>query len=68
MENYIFYIIFGVFGIIFLKSVFVIVPQGYEYTVERFGEFKRVFSPGLGMKVPFMDRIGRKINILRHIL
>ncbi len=67
MEDYIFYIILGVFGIIFLKSVFVVVPQGFEYTVERFGEFKRVFAPGLGLKVPFVERIGRKINMMEQV-
>jgi len=67
MDDTIFYIILGVFGIIFLKSVFVVVPQGFEFTVERFGEFKRVFSPGLGLKVPFMERIGRKINMMEQV-
>lgn len=63
----VFYIVLVVFGIVFLKSVFVIVPQGHEYTVERFGQFKRVFSPGLGMKVPLIDRIGRKINMMEQV-
>lgn len=67
MDDTIFYIILGVFGIIFLKSVFVIVPQGFEYTVERFGEFRRVFPPGLGLKVPFVERIGRKINMMEQV-
>lgn len=44
-----------------------VVPQGFEFTVERFGEFKRVFSPGLGLKVPFMERIGRKINMMEQV-
>lgn len=67
MDDTVFYIILGVFGIIFLKSVFVIVPQGFEYTVERFGEFRRVFPPGLGLKVPFVERIGRKINMMEQV-
>ncbi|MCX7552870.1 SPFH/Band 7/PHB domain protein [Marinicella sp. S1101] len=67
MEDTIFYIILGVFGIIFLRSVFVIVPQGFEYTVERFGEFRRVFPPGLGLKMPFVERIGRKINMMEQV-
>ncbi len=67
MDDTIFYVILGVFGVIFLRSVFVVVPQGFEYTVERFGEFKRVFSPGLGLKVPFVERIGRKINMMEQV-
>lgn len=67
MDDTVFYVILGVFGFIFLKSVFVMVPQGFEYTVERFGEFKRVFSPGLGLKIPFVERIGRKINMMEQV-
>ena len=67
MEVNYFYVVLAVFGIVFLKSVFVIVPQGFEYTVERFGEFKRVFPPGLGLKVPFVERIGRKINMMEQV-
>jgi regulator of protease activity HflC (stomatin/prohibitin superfamily) len=67
MDDTIFYIILGVFAVIFLRSVFVVVPQGFEYTVERFGEFRRVFTPGLGMKVPFVERIGRKINMMEQV-
>jgi regulator of protease activity HflC (stomatin/prohibitin superfamily) len=67
MDDTVFYIILGVFAVIFLRSVFVVVPQGFEYTVERFGQFRRVFSPGLGMKVPFIERIGRKINMMEQV-
>ena len=41
-----------------------IVPQGYQWTVERFGRYTRSLQPGLSLVVPFMDRIGRKINII----
>ena len=34
------------------------VPQGYNYTVERFGRFTRTLTPGLSIIVPFIDRIG----------
>ncbi|MCF6301212.1 MAG: SPFH/Band 7/PHB domain protein [Proteobacteria bacterium] len=67
MDNAYFYIILAVFGIVFLKMVFVVVPQGYEYTVERFGQFKRVFRPGLGIKIPLMETIGRKINMMEQV-
>ncbi len=67
MGSEIFYGILVVFGVVFLKSVFVMVPQGFEYTVERFGQFRKTFTPGLGMKIPFVDRIGRKINMMEQV-
>ncbi|STS80718.1 stomatin/prohibitin-family membrane protease subunit YbbK [Klebsiella pneumoniae] len=37
-----------------------IVPQGYQWTVERFGRFTQTLQPGLSLVVPFMDRIAAK--------
>ncbi|WP_130834275.1 SPFH domain-containing protein [[Erwinia] mediterraneensis] len=45
-----------------------IVPQGYQWTVERFGRYTRTLQPGLSLVVPFMDRIGRKINMMEQVL
>ena len=45
-----------------------IVPQGYQWTVERFGRYTRALQPGLSLVVPFMDRIGRKINMMEQVL
>lgn len=45
-----------------------IVPQGYQWTVERFGRYTKTLSPGLSLLVPFMDRIGRKINMMEQVL
>ncbi|MDP2700366.1 SPFH domain-containing protein [Thalassospira sp.] len=45
-----------------------IVPQGYQYTVERFGRFTRCLSPGLHIIVPFIDRIGREMNMMESVL
>ena len=33
-----------------------IVPQGYQWTVERFGRYTKTLQPGLSLVVPFMDR------------
>ena len=44
------------------------VPQGYNYTVERFGRYTRTLKPGLTLIVPFIDRIGRKINMMEQVL
>jgi len=45
-----------------------IVPQGYQWTVERFGRYTRTLQPGLSLVVPFMDRIGHKINMMERVL
>lgn len=45
-----------------------IVPQGFEYTVERFGRYTRTLSPGLWLLVPVMDRIGLKMNMMEQVI
>jgi regulator of protease activity HflC (stomatin/prohibitin superfamily) len=44
------------------------VPQGYEYTVERFGRYVKTLSPGLGMIFPVADRVGAKMNMMETVL
>jgi len=44
------------------------VPQGYQWTVERFGRYRLTLSPGLGLINPFIDGIGRKINVQETVL
>jgi regulator of protease activity HflC (stomatin/prohibitin superfamily) len=44
------------------------VPQGYNFTVERFGRYTRTLKPGLGLILPFVDGIGRKINMMEQVL
>jgi len=44
------------------------VPQGEEYTVERFGRYTKTLSPGLNLIVPFVDRIGAKMNMREQVL
>ena len=45
-----------------------VVPQGYEYTLERFGRYMRTMRPGLHLIIPFIDIIGRKVNIMEQVL
>jgi len=45
-----------------------IVPQGYQWTVERFGRYTKTLMPGLNLVVPFVDRVGRKINMMEQVL
>src|SRR5579871_5373656 len=44
------------------------VPQGYNWTVERFGRYTRMLRPGLNLVWPFIDRIGRKMNVMEQVL
>jgi len=44
------------------------VPQGMEYTVERFGKYTNTLTPGLNIIVPIIDRIGRKLNMMEQVL
>jgi len=44
------------------------VPQGYEWTVERFGRYRTTLRPGLGIIIPYIDSIGRRINMMEQVL
>lgn len=44
------------------------VPQGYEYTIERFGRYTKTLQPGLAIIVPFMDRVGVKLSVMEQTL
>lgn len=44
------------------------VPQGFEYTVERFGRYVKTLGPGLGIILPFIDRIGSRMNMMEQVL
>jgi len=44
------------------------VSQGYNWTVERFGKYTRTLTPGLTLIVPFIDRIGRKMNMMEQVI
>ncbi|MCG6868181.1 MAG: SPFH/Band 7/PHB domain protein [Gammaproteobacteria bacterium] len=44
------------------------VSQGHEWTVERFGRYRGTLTPGLNLIVPYIDRIGQKINMMESVL
>jgi regulator of protease activity HflC (stomatin/prohibitin superfamily) len=44
------------------------VPQGEVWTVERFGAFTRLLPPGLNLIIPFIDAVGRKLNVQEVVL
>ena len=66
---------FGIFWLLVLVLVVVTifagaktVPQGQVWTVERFGAFIRELHPGLNFLIPFIDRVGRKLNVQEQVL
>lgn len=56
---------FAVFTV--FKSVKV-VSQGFEYTVERFGKYRRTLPPGLAFIIPYFDRVSNKVNMKERVL
>ena len=64
----IFALVVVVVAIIVIAKLVRIVPQGYEWTVERFGRYTRTLTPGLHFLIPFIYDIGRKINMMEQVL
>ena len=61
-------IAFVALAVFALFSAVRVVPQGYEWTVERFGRYTGTLRPGLNLLVPFIDRIGHKQNVMEQVL
>lgn len=66
---------FGVFVLVlFIFSILLVfmsvksVPQGMEYTVERFGRYTNTLTPGLNIIVPIIDRIGKKMIMMEQVM
>src|SRR3979411_788350 len=66
---------FDIFAIAFLLLVIVTLfagaktgPQGFDWTIERFGKYTRTLAPGLNLIVPYFDRVGRKMNMMEQVI
>lgn len=64
----VFGLVLVVIAIAFIISGVKTVPQGDRWTVERFGRYTRTLESGLNLIIPFIDRIGRKINVMEQVL
>jgi regulator of protease activity HflC (stomatin/prohibitin superfamily) len=64
------YVVIGIVALLILVLFAGVktVPQGYNYTIERFGRYTRTLAPGLRLIVPFIDRIGAKMNMMETVL
>ena len=59
---------FVAFAVVTILKGFVVVRQGMEYTIERFGKYRTTFTPGPHWMVPWFDRIGRRLSLMEQVL
>jgi regulator of protease activity HflC (stomatin/prohibitin superfamily) len=60
--------VFLVLALVVALGAIKIVPQGREFTVEQFGRYTRTLKPGISFLTPFVEGIGRKINMMEQVL
>ena len=60
--------IFAFLGVVVVRKAVIIVRQGYEYTIERFGKYRGTFTPGFHLIMPFVNRIGHRVNMMERVL
>ena len=62
------FIVLPVVALILMLQAVKVVPQGYNYTIERFGRYTQTLAPGMTFVFPIFDRIGRKMNMMETVL
>lgn len=63
-----FFLVLVILAVIILALGVKRVPQGHEYTVERFGRYTNTLRPGLEFIIPMIDNIGAKVNMMETVL
>lgn len=63
-----FFIVLVVIAVVLIISCIHIVPQAHAYIIERLGAFHTVWDVGLHFKVPFIDRVARKVSLKEQVL
>ena len=63
-----FALVVGVLAVVLVVLGAKRVPQGNEYTVERFGRYTKTLRPGLNIIVPVIDTVGHKLNMMEQVL
>ena len=61
-------ILFVILVLVVIVKAIKAVPQGMEFTVERFGRYTKTLKPGLSFIVPFIDRVGYKMNMRERVI
>ena len=61
-------VIVAFLAVVVVRKSVIIVRQGYEHTVERFGKYRTTFRPGFHLMIPFVNRIGQRVNMMERVL
>jgi regulator of protease activity HflC (stomatin/prohibitin superfamily) len=67
-NNLIWAVIIVALGVVFVRKAVIIVRQGYEYTLERFGKYRTTLRPGFHFITPFVNRVGHRVNMMERVL
>ncbi|MDO4308564.1 MAG: SPFH domain-containing protein [Eubacteriales bacterium] len=68
MGGFIFFIVLIVFVLLILSSCIKIVPQAYAVVLERLGAYRATWNTGIHFKVPFIERVARKVNLKEQVV
>ena len=63
-----FALVFVILAVVIVMTAVKTVPQGYQYTIQRFGRYTKTLTPGFWLIVPFIDRVGHKVNVMEQVL
>ena len=61
-------VIVAFLAVVVVRKAVIIVRQGYEYTIERFGKYATTFRPGFHVMIPFVNRVGQRVNMMERVL
>lgn len=62
------FLVFVVLAVLTVAKGVRFVPQGYSWTLERFGKYTHTLEPGLNVFIPYVNAIGRKMNMMEQVL
>ena len=68
MGGLIFVIIICILALWILASCIRIVPQAYAVVLERLGAYRTTWNTGIHFKVPFIERVARKVNLKEQVV
>ena len=61
-------LILAIILIIIIIKNFQIVPQSHAYVIERLGAYKTTWSTGLHLKIPFIERVAKRVSLKEQVV